>query len=151
MGLLTATIRDNSDELSRMSFRVDDLDGADVWTVVTGLASSLETAIEALSIGTLAGIVYSQNAVAEDASTPANGFAQREQGIRFFYTDTAGFKGNVTLPAADLGTYAVQGQDRVDLTDVDIAAMVSWIEANALSNHGNAVTVNYGVIVGRNS
>lgn len=151
MALLTATIRDNSNELSRMTVRVDDLIGTDVWTVVTGLASALETILETLSIGVLASIVFSQDGIAQDASTPASGFAQREQGIRFFFTDTEGNKGNVTVPAADLGTYAVEGQDRVDLADTDIAALVTWLESNALSNHGNAITVNYGVIVGRAS
>jgi hypothetical protein len=134
-----------------MTVRVADIEGTDVWTVVTGLAAGLESALETLSLGTLVSIVFSQHGITEDDTRPASGFAQREQGIRFFYEDTEGNKGNVTLPAADLGTYAVAGQDRVDLSDTDIAAMVTWLEANALSNHGNAITVNYGVIVGRSS
>lgn len=151
MGLLTATFRDNSDELSRVSVRVDDLTGPDVWTVATGLGSGLESVLEGLSIATLVSINYTQGTVAEDDTRPASLLAQRESGLRFFYQDTEGEKGNITVAAPDLANLKTPGTDEADLTITEIAAMVTWLEANALSKGGNAITVNKAVFVGRNN
>ena len=152
MGLLTATFRDNSDELSRMTVRVDDQDGADVWTVVTGLGSALETILENISIATLVSINYSQGAIAEDDTRPASLLAQRESGLRVFYQDAVnGEKGNITIAAPDLTALKTAGTDEADLSVTETAALVSWMESNVLSKAGNAITVTKGVFVGRNN
>lgn len=152
MAIMTATFRDNSDELSRVTVRVDDLDGADVWTVVTGLAGGLESALEGLSLATLKSIVFSQDGVTEDDTRPASLLAQRESGLRFFYQDDVnGDKGNITVAAPDLASLKTAGTDEADLSVTEIAAMVTWLESNALSKGGNAITVNRAVFVGRNN
>lgn len=152
MGHLAVTIRDKSKELSTFRVRVDDQEGADVWTVVTGLGSALEALVEDLTIGVLASMTYSQGAIAEDEGVPASGFAQREAGLRFFYTDQSnGKKGNITIAAPDSGTLAVEGTDEVPLATTEVAAMVTWLEANALSIDGNAIAVDKAVLVGRNN
>lgn len=152
MGLLTARFRDFSDEYSHMSVQVADLTGPDVWSVITGLGNGLETAAEALSLGTLVAVNYRQGAIAEDDTRPASQFAQRETGLRFFYSDNAdGSKYNITLPAPDLAIVATPGTDDVDLSITEVAAMVTWLEANVISPNGGAVTVDRAVIVGRNS
>ena len=48
---------------------VDDLEGTDVWTVVTGLASGLESAVEALSLATLVGRLWNQGLLKFPSST----------------------------------------------------------------------------------
>lgn len=151
-GLLTARFRDHSDEYSTMSVLVPDLDGADVWTVITGLGNGLESAAEALSLATLVSINYRQGSIAEDDTRPASAFAQRESGLRLFYSDDVdGSKYNVTLAAPDLSIVADPGTDDVDLTITEVAALVSWLETNAISPNGNPITVDRAVLVGRNS
>lgn len=152
MGILTATFRDNSDELSRVTVRVDDLTGPDVWTVITGLAGDLETHLEGISIATLKSIVYSQDGVEEEDVRPTSLLAQRESGLRFFYQDTVnGDKGNLTIAAPDLASLKTPGTDEADLAQAPIANLVTWLEANALSKGGNAITINSAVFVGRNN
>lgn len=152
MGYLAVTIRDHSNELSTFQVRVDDQAGADVWTVVTGLGSALEALVEDLIIGTLASIVYRQDAIADDPSTPANGFAQRENGLRLFYhDDDNGKKYNLTIATPDSGTLAVPGTDEVPLAQTDVAALVTWLESNMLSPEGNAIVIDKAVLVGRNN
>lgn len=152
MGLLTARFRDYSDEYSTLTVHVDDQDGADVWTQVTGWAQGLETALEGLSIATLVSIHYRQGAIAEDDTRPASAFAQRETGLRMFYSDDVdGAKYNITVPAPDLTAVAQEGTDDVPLSVTEVAALVTWMQANMLSPQGNAITVDRAVIVGRNS
>lgn len=152
MGLLSARFRDFSDEYSTLTVIVDDQDGADVWTQVTGWASALEAALEGLSIATLVSIYYRQGAIAEDDTRPANAFAQRETGLRLFYSDDAdGSRYNITVPAPDLTTIAQEGTDDVPLSVTEVAALVSWMESNMLSPNGGAITVDRAVIVGRSN
>jgi len=152
MGYLAVTIRDHSKELSTFQVRVDDQAGADVWTVVTGLGTALAGLVNDLIIGEIASIVYRQDAVAPSPDTPANGFAQREQGLRLFYHDDAnGKKYNMTIATPDLGTLAVEGTDEVPLAQSDVAALVTWLESNMLSPEGNDIVIDKAVLVGRNN
>lgn len=151
-GLLTARIRDNSDEYSNVSFLVEDLVTLDVWDDVETLAAALEAAIEGMIIGTLVSVHFRQIANTVDDTRPANAFAQREVGVRFFYSDdVTGQKYNVTVATPDLTAVATPGSDEVLLTDAEIAPMVTFIEGSTISPDGNAVTVDRAVIVGRNS
>lgn len=152
MGIMTATFRDNSDELSRITVRVPDLTGPDVWTVITGLAGDFETHLEGISLATLKSIVYSQDGVAEDDTRPASLLAQRESGLRFFYQDDVnGDKGTLTVAAPDLASLKTPGTDEADLAAAPIANLITWLEANALSKGGNAIAINRAVFVGRNN
>lgn len=152
MGLLTARFRDRSDEYSSFSVNVSELAGTDVWTVITGIGASLETALEALSLATLVSLHYRQGAIAEDDSRPVSPYAQRERGLRFFYSDdVTGDKYNVTLPAQDATIVDNPGSDDVDLAITEVAALVSWLEANIETPGGNSITVDSAVQVGRNS
>lgn len=151
-GLLTARFRDRSDEYSNFSVLVEDMAGTDVWTVVTGLASGLESAVEALSLATLVSIYFRQIGNAEDDTRPASVYAHRERGLRFFYSDdVTSDKFNITLPAPDGTIVDNPGSDLVDLSITEVAALVTWIEANVVSPAGNAVTVDRAVQIGRNN
>ena len=152
MALLTATFKDRSDELSRFTVRVDDLAGTDVWTVVTGLANALEGLVEDLSLCTLVGINYAQQAIALDLERPTSEYAKRENGLRIFYRDaTTQKKFNVTLPGPDATIIDNPGSDDVLLSVTEVAALVSWMESNVISDAGNAIVVDRAVQVGRNN
>lgn len=153
MGLVTARFRDKSNEYSTFSVEVNDIDGvARLWTTLTGETDDLETAVEGISLATLVSLNYRQIANAEDDTIPASFFAERESGLRFFYSDdVTAQKYNITVPAPDLQTIAVEGSDEVPLDNATVAPMVTWMETNALSPNGNAVTVDRIVKVGRNN
>lgn len=147
-------IRDASDEYTFASFNIDDIDGVvRTWVEADGDADTLVTHIQAHTIGTVASAYVSQATQADDETRPANNFAQRELGLRFFLRDSVNQElGYFTLGTADLSIGSVvAGSDDLDLTAAPTAAFVSWIEANVLSRDGNAVTVERAKIVGRNS
>lgn len=154
MARVTIKIRDYSDEYSLLGVNLADLDGiARVWTGLETEASDLVGHIEDHSIGTVATVQATQATQAEDDTRPAAPFAQRELGLRFYLRDQVNQEiGYFTIPAADLNIGSVvAGKDELDLTAAPTAAFVAWLEAEALSRDGNAVTVERAVIVGRNS
>jgi hypothetical protein len=153
MGTLTFTLRDYSDELTIGAVRVADQAGIDVWSVVDGLGDALNTHVAAHSTGTVTKLEYRQGTQSENDIRPADPWAQREIGFRFYLTDDVNFqKSFFTIGTADLDIGSVvAGQDELDLTAAPTAAFVAWIEANVLSADGNAVTVDRAVIIGRSS
>jgi len=153
MGKITARIRDYSDEYTLTGIDVADLVALDVWSLADGLADAFVGHVEAHSIGTVVEAGYKQDTQADDDSRPAAPFAQRELGFRFYLRDNVNSElGYFTIGTADLAIGSVvAGQDELDLTAAPTASFVSWIETNALSRDGNAVTVERAIVVGRNS
>jgi hypothetical protein len=151
MASYTVRVRDYSDEYTSLSLNVGDLASLDTISVAEGHAGDLATALDALMLGTIVGIGFNQTADEGADTRPASGEAQREKGMRFFFhEETNNRKGSFTVPTADFGTYAQPGTDLVDLDDVAIAALVTWVEAN-VEIDGIAVVVDRAVLVGRNS
>ena len=151
MPRLTARIRDNSDEYTTMSVEVDDLELASPWSLVDTMAADLEAALAGAILGTLVSVTFSQEAIENIDNRPASGEAQREKGLRLFFTDQVnGRKGNVTVGTADFGALAQPGQDTVPLTHAEVAPIVTWIEDYARIA-GQIVLVDRAVLVGRNS
>ena len=74
-------------------------------------------------------------------------------GFRVYLRDNATSKlSYFTIPCADKGIASVQaGTDQLDLTVEPTASFVTWLEANAKSPAGNAVTVERIIEVGRNN
>lgn len=154
MARLVTRLRDYSDEYTTMSVNIADLDAIGTWDAQTGKASALEGHIAAHALGTV--VTHQVSQVTDDNpddSRPASAFAQREIGFRFYLRDTVNDKlGYFTIGTADLAIGSVQaGTDLLDLTAAPTAAFVTWIEANVLSEDGNAVTVERALVVGRNS
>lgn len=148
---LAVRIRDFSDEYTTVIFRVADLGGSDVWTVATGLASGIESALAGAILGTLVSVDFSQYAVSNADEAPASGEAQREKRLRLaFQDDVTGDRYGITIGTADWGALAQPGTDLVPLDHAEVAPIVTWMEANALSKAGNAITVTSAELVGRN-
>lgn len=146
-------VRDYSDEYGQMSVELADLTALQTWDLIDGLADALATHIGAHSSGTVVEVNFSQPTQAANDVRPAEPYAQRELGFRFYIRDEVNQElGYFTIPCADLDIGSVvAGDDELDLTVAPTAAFVTWLEANALSRDGNAITVERALVVGRNS
>lgn len=148
MASVSLRIRDFSDEYSTVSFPVTDIAAGGTIADANTLVDNIAAAVDPLVLGTIVGGSLSQEFFPGSDTRPASGEAQREKGLRIYWTNGAGRYGSVTLPTADFGTLAQPGTDLVDLAD--LAALVSLIEAN-ITLDGVGVTVERAVLVGRSS
>lgn len=146
--------RDKSDEMSNVELTVADVSagGADFDAVMADVAA-LGAAFLAATECVQAREMFNQAVDIKDPATPTDVFAQRESGLRIFYADdSTGEVYHVTLPGPDWDSIdLLPNTDLADLTDTEVAAIVTAIEANALSPVGNAVTVLRAVAVGRHN
>lgn len=144
------TVRDYSDEMSSVAFPITDLDEAN-WLATQTQITAVQTALAALSIGTIA----KRTVIAEDVKVndvrPVDPNAQRENGLRLFYQDVVTQKRyHLTVPCPDKVAVAQGGTDEVDLTGVSVVnAIVTALEVFMKSPEGNAVTFYRGRLVGR--
>lgn len=150
---LTAIVRDHGQEKSVMRLPVQTQGGTVTITDITSFATTLESAIEGMSLGNLLKVTFSQDFIVNADAPAASPYAQRELGIRFFFQDDVTFdKGYITVPCPDLANITLNADgDTCDLADAEVAAMVTWIETNLQINSGNAVSVDRAVLIGRNS
>jgi len=112
----------------------------------------LRAAISAITLCNLTGVSVMAVDYPETDVNPASVWAQRELGLRVFYTDTVnGKKYHITIPGPDLVKLAELGTDNVDPQDADWLAFVAAFELHARSPDGNAVEITAGRIVGRPS
>jgi len=147
------TIRDVSDEYSTVTFNYDSFGSLETIGDITSAVSALSTAVEAITLGTVTKAWFRLSLTSAYVDErPASPYAHREVGLRFFFHDALGNKGNLTIPAPDLANIDVTpGTDLADLTDTEVAALVTLIEANVELVDGEAVTVDRAVVVGRSS
>lgn len=78
--------------------------------------------------------------------------AQREVGIRVFYHDNVtGKRYHFTIPGPAVAEYPPQGTDDIPLSNPNMASLVTLLEADCVSELGNAITVDKAKLVGRRS
>jgi len=147
------TYNDHSNEKSTLSLHFAQIaaGGGNFDTVISSM-NTVETAIDNMTLcDNSKQAFYDVLSVGED--TPVSPWAQREIGVRvFFVDDVNGEKGHFTIPGPDLDSLGVvSGTDVLDITDTLEAALVTALEANALSRDGNAISVQRMVIIGRRS
>lgn len=153
MAKILLQLKDFSDEKSGVSINIADLADIGTWDAQEAKADAFATHVAAHSRGTIVVHAVKQDTQASDNTRPADPLAQREAGIRFYLRD------NVTdeLSYFTIGTgdWAVAsntpGNDLLDLSVEPTAAFVTWLEANAVSDRGNPVTVERALTVGRNA
>lgn len=152
-GFVTVRFRDAGQEYSTMRIPVEAAVGATTWTELLSYLTTAETVLGNVSIGNIISIGYSQEGVSNADAPASNPFAQRELGLRVFIVDdVTGDKSYMTVPCPDLANIALETDgDHADLTDTEVAALVTWIEANVQINDGNAVSVDRAIVVGRSS
>lgn len=152
-GKLTLTFRDFSDERSSVAIPIASPDplGTD-YAVWSGIASTLIPLMEAISLCNVARLQLVAIAGDHNDTRPTNGFAQRELGLRLFFTDQVnGKKSYITIPGFDVGTFGNPGSDQIDLSLSAIAPLVSYLESVMQSVDGNPVVIDRGLVVGRAS
>jgi len=156
VGKAKVTLKDHSREVNGFGFYVPELDDTNVNGYNDASATLINNVLTALAV-----VVNSQvrgvgvtlfNEVISEA-TPASAEAQNEKRLLLKYEDTVdtSFKGRMEIPGFDVGAYAQEGTDQIDLTDTDIAALVTALEAAAVSKLGNPINIYEAVFVGRNS
>lgn len=146
MTTLQVKFRDYSNEYSTAGVYVAD-------AITSPNAQTLIDAIEGMSIGTMAEGAVLRRTVVDAGSTavPTNHFAQRELKFLCKYSDNVnGKEYSFTIPAAD-AAQTVGNTDMVSLESGVGAALKTAFDTHALSELGNAVTLNSVELIGRNS
>lgn len=150
MARLIFSYRDYSREMSSMELLIADpsAGGADFDATIAKQAT-LVTALAAITNAVLGKQGMYINESKEVGDAPAG--TKRELGLRVFWADTtAETVGHFTIPAPDpTGAWLILGTDDVDLTETDVAALITALEANCLSPDGNAITISRITEVGR--
>lgn len=147
MAFVNVPFVDYSNESSTASIRVAD-------AITDANITAIFNAIVGVTLGNAQKSVLATS-IDKDAGTPgaaANAFAQREIKWLVRYTDTVtGKKYRCELPTADLAL-VVAGSDQMDV-GVGTAGetLVNALEANGLSQDGNAITIDSIQFVGRNT
>lgn len=161
----TITIRDYSNELSRMTINTVDITAGNITAQLAAL-QTLVTDIGPIIYGEVAETVL--KIVTPGSSTPpTDPLAQIETRWLVIYADTQQYLDpptdtvlnpgfgklfQVEIPCADLeGDNLLTNSDLADLTDTQIAAFVTAFQAIARSPYGGTVTVNQIRLVGSNT
>lgn len=149
---IVAQFLDRSGEPSTITMKIAAQGGSVTITQIQSFATTLESALEAMSLCTLKNIYFQQDLLTEDPALPSSEWANRENGaVVHFHNDTSGTKGRITVPGPDLDNVARQAQsDEFVLTDTEMAALITWLEAN-YELAGESITVDKAVYVGRNN
>lgn len=152
MAYITFTYRDHSDEMSSVAFQVTNpaADGTDL-VALKALNQAIDDALEALTLCVNGKESWTINVI-ENPALPSDEDAQRESGLRVFCHDSVeNKKFHFTIPGPDKSLVAIQGTDYIDLAGTEMAALVTAVEAGALSPWGNATFVDKAKLVGRNN
>ena len=154
MGTASWTFRDKSRESSAVQLIIPDVSagGTDFDAVMASVAA-LGAAIDTLTLCAPAAENYVQEVDPPSADIPTDDAAQREYGLRIFYTDDVNSKQfHFTIPGPDFAQVdTVAGTDLADLSAGGIPALITAVDGNVLSPYGNAVTLRRVVVVGRRS
>lgn len=152
MAYITFTYLDYSDEQSTITFQATEpaADGSDLQAIEL-LLEDIDAAIEDLTLCKNIREAFTISVLEADLVVSDEN-AQRESGMRVFCKDAVNArKFHFTIPGPDKSIVAQQGTDKIDLTVTEVAAMVTAVEAGALSPYGNAFTVKSAKLVGRNN
>jgi hypothetical protein len=146
--------RDESDEISNVELTIADVSagGADFDTVMADVAA-LGAALINVSACVQAREVFNQTVDTKNPATPNNPLAKRESALRIFYSDdVTGEVYHISVPGPEWDDIdMLPNTDLADMADEPLAALISAIEANALSPVGNAISVLRAVNVGRHN
>lgn len=146
MTTLSVPFVDYSNEKSTTGVYVGD-------AITTENATTFADAIAGVSIGTRGDAAVLRRVVVDAGSVtpPVNKFAQRELKFLCRYTDNVnGKEYSFTIPCAD-ADLVVGNTDMIDLAAGDGLALKTAFDTYALSELGNAVTLNSVQLIGRSS
>lgn len=149
---ITQGFIDHSREFSATQFYVDESTGDDNAASIVD-ANDVQTGIAAVSLCNFTNLTMQKLLEADTPTTPADNNAQRELALWVQYVDaTTGKYGSMQIPGPDLSLLAQANTDEVDITaNLTMAAFVVVLEANLVSDAGNAIEVTRARIIGRRS
>lgn len=148
---LSATFMDVSGEKSITTVNIATQGGSVTITDIASFVTTLETALNGVSLATLYALSFRQLFVDDPADLPTSPYAQREAGMRVFFHNTQGEKGHLTIPAPDMANCdLLAGTDLFDPADTEVAALISWLESYGYIG-SYPITVDKVVYVGRNN
>ena len=147
----TFIIRDKTNEYSSVKIALPDVTAANFDDTITAM-DNIQTAISAMTIGSVASrqLVAFNDKI--DDTMPLNPWAQRELGARLFYQEVDGQqkKYHITVPCPDLVTIDVTDGDKIDAENVTVVnALLQLLEANMVSPNGRQVEFYRAKLVGR--
>ena len=135
MSKINIPILDNSGDTSVASTYIDD-------AATNGEITAFFNAVNGMSIGTLVKSYVTQS-IDKDAGSqvlPTNKYARRENRFICHYSDVTTGKGySFSIPCADLD---LTTGDNVDMSSAPAVSLKTAFEAMAVSEFGNAVTLN---------
>lgn len=146
--------RDWSKEISSFELNFPDVAaGGANFDAVKAAVVDMGDVILACTLCTDASEGLKQETATPDASVPSDEGAQREVGMRVFYTDdTTGKVYHFTIPGPDKSVCAlIIESDLFDPTDAPLDALITELESSVKSPVGNAVSFLRAVQVGRNN
>lgn len=141
--------KDHDKEGTRFGVYLATITSANLDATVAAIAG-LQTAINAIVLGTYDGLDVKVSEL-KASSVPVDPFAQRESKWRVEFTDNVDpmGDGSFEIGMPDLTKLNPNSAD-ADLTDVDIAAFVTALQATCVSRLGNGINVTSITHVGRN-
>jgi len=146
------TLKDFSDENSTVKIHNGAITAVSIAGFLTAFGG-MRTALEAITLGTMAQEQWIGDLTLLSNTLPTNPFAQRElKWLVRYHGDTTGKKFQLEIPTADPTDRLVAGTDLADLTETDMAAFVTAFEAFARTPDSDTetVTIDQIVLVGRN-
>lgn len=149
---VTQTMIDHSGEPTRTSFWTGG-EVADDYTVNLTDANDVQTGIAALTLCNFVNLTGQIPIESDVPVLPGSENAQREQALLITYADAVnGKKYHMSIPGIDRNLVAQAGTDVVDIvSNVAMAAFVVIMEANMVSELGNAIEVVAARLVGRSN
>jgi len=142
---------DTSEERTRMQFYFADVTSVnfDATMGALGKMNSVRTALNALTLLNEVSVQATIVAHSAAAVSPNNADAQREYGVKLFWTDNVTHDVGSTFISGVDSSFRPTAGDKVDLTMTEWAALVTAIQTHCVSKAGNAITVTHGVVTGR--
>lgn len=143
---------DRSGEKSRSQFFVAEGAGDD-YTQSFVDANDVQGGIAVITLCNFTDMTGSKLITVDTPVIPSSVNAQREIALWIQYVDTVtGDYGSMTIPGPDLTLVSQANTDEVDIAaNVTMAAFVVILEANLVSEAGNAIEVTRARIIGRRS
>jgi len=140
---------DRSGEKSSLALTIRDASTGGEFNNRLAEVAAFQAALEAMCLTDFQSYDYISATYQELGTLPTSPYAQREQRALFDCVAANGERFKVGIPCPDLDNLGQPGTDAINLTDPQVAAYVSTLEAEAVSpRFGTALTVIGGRIVG---
>lgn len=145
---------DHSGEPTGTTFYFPTLTAANFDAIMAPVTGKIALVGAALVLATRCGFTRTTCVIEADTGTvdlPSVETAQREHGLRANMRDSVNGKpSTMFIPGPKAAVMPPAGSDAVNLENLVVEALVTWVEANLVSEDGNALSVISARYAGRN-